>query len=251
MGLLKKGDKGQDVKELQKMLQELDYDVPITGVYDAATFNAVMNFQSRHLDKHGKPLEIDGKTGDLTMWALQNPKPKVTIGSIDFKKMPATSFGGNPIGRKALQAAVNEFIAGAGEIGGNNKGKWVKKYLKPTGLAEGNSWCAAFISWCFLEAVGGDLNKMPFSYTAGARNIFNQFKKKGWVLNSQAIPEPGDIASWWRISMPSGFGHIAIVHHYEDGFLYTIEGNKAANVAGFTYVKTRLDRFLGFGRIMG
>ena len=128
----------------------------------------------------------------------------------------------------------------------------MKKYLQPTGLAEGNSWCAAFVSWCFLQAANGDTSKMPFKYTAGARNIYNQFKSNGMSIaatDNGFVPQPGDIVAWWRVSMPSGLGHIGIVHHFEDGFIYTIEGNKAANVAGFSYIKTRLDKVLGFGRV--
>ena len=92
---------------------------------------------------------------------------------------------------------------------------------------------------------------MPFKYNAGAKNIYNQFKQKGWTFDANdpvKLPEPGDIVGWWRTSLASGKGHIAIVHHYKDGFLYTLEGNKAANVAGFSYVKTRMDKLLGYGR---
>jgi peptidoglycan hydrolase-like protein with peptidoglycan-binding domain len=250
MALLKKGDTGQAVKDLQLLLQELDYNVPITGIYDTATYNAVLNFQARHLDIQGNPLGMDGKTGDLTMWALRNPRPKAATGAIDYSVMPDISLGGTEIGRAALRIAIDELKAGAGEVGGNNMGPWVKKYLAPTGLAEGNSWCAAFVSWCFLQAAGGNKANMPFSYSAGARNVFNQFKTKGWIIdNSLDIPKPGDIVVWWRVSLPSGYGHIGIVHHFADGFVYTIEGNKASSVAGFSYVKTSMDKFLGFGRV--
>jgi CHAP domain/Putative peptidoglycan binding domain len=251
MDILKKGSTGKPVKELQLLLQELDHNVPITSVYDTATFNAVSTFQASHLNEHGKPLEVDGKVGDITMWALKNPRSKVVSTEINYKQFPSET-GGHPTGRLALQFAIDELKAGAGEVGGNNKGKWVKKYLAPTGIAEGNSWCAAFVSWCFLQAVGGDKSKMPFNYTAGARNIFNQFKAKGWHFSGTEPgfePQPGDIVAWWRVSMPSGLGHIGIVHHYKDGFLYTIEGNKAANVAGFSYVKTRMDKTLGYARV--
>jgi hypothetical protein len=252
MELLKKGSTGPKVKELQKLLRELDFDVPVTSVFDTATYNAVRTFQAAHLDKHGKPLEVDGKVGAITMRALQNPRGKVITSDINYKVMLGHDLGGHPTGRRALYFAIEELKAGAGEIGGNNKGKWVKKYLQPTGLAEGNSWCAAFISWCFLQAADGDKTKMPFKYTAGARNIYNQFKANGRHFeddNPDFIPQPGDIVAWWRVSKPSGLGHIGIVHHFEDGFIYTIEGNKAANVAGFSYVKTRLDKVLGFGRV--
>ena len=252
MSILKKGSTGKEVKNLQLLLQELDFNVLITSVFDVATFNAVRAFQASHLDKHGRALEVDGKVGDITMWALQNPRNKVVFGDIDFKRMPDVAKGGHLTGRLALQFAINELRAGAGEIGGNNRGKWVKKYLQPSGLTEGNSWCAAFVSWCFLQAVDGDKTKMPFTYEAGVRKFFNQFKNRGWHFNGNEpgfVPKPGDIISWWRLSMSSGLGHIGIIHHFEDGFIYTIEGNKAANVAGFSYVKTRMDKLLGYGRI--
>lgn len=250
MAFLKRGSRGAEVRELQEILRELDYDIAVTGVFDNATYKAVRNFQSRHLDKHGIPLEIDGVVGDLTRWALRNPKTKVLGGVINYGEMPQIDLGGSGLGRSALEFAIAELNAGAGEEGGNNRGPWVKKYLQPCGLGEGHSWCAAFVSWCFLQAAGGDKKSMPFKYNAGARNIFNQLKKNNWIYDSTEVnPEPGDIVAWWRVSLSSGFGHIGIVHHYRDGFLYTLEGNKAANVAGFSYVKTRLDKVLGFGRL--
>lgn len=250
MTFLKKGSTGPDVQTLQNILRELDYDVPVTGVFNTATQKAVKHFQSSHLDKHNTPLVVDGEVGDLTWWALQNPRSIVSGGDIDFSIPPDTSLGGAAVGRKALEFAINELRSGAGEVGGNNKGPFVKKYMQPTGLGEGNAWCAGFISWCFLQAAEGDKAAMPFRYTAGARNIFNQFKNKGWLLNSDITNlQPGDLVCWWRVSMPSGLGHIALVHHFKDGFLYTIEGNKAANVAGFSYVKTRMEKVLGYGRV--
>ncbi len=250
MTFIKKGSTGAAVKELQNILRELDYNIPVTGVFDTTTYNAVRNFQSRHLDKHNRPLEVDGKVGDITWWALKNPRNKVQGGVIDYRLIPPVEMGESSMGRSALQFAIWELNAGAGEQGGNNMGPWVRKYLQPVGLREGNSWCAAFISWCFLQAAGGNRKNMPFKYSAGARNIYNQLKKKGFIYDANArVPLPGDIVSWWRVSIPSGLGHIAIVHHYKDGFLYTLEGNKAANVAGFSYVKTRMDRLLGYGRV--
>ena len=250
MTFIKKGSQGAAVTELQNILRELDYNILVTGIFDTATYKAVRNFQSRHLDKHNIPLEVDGEVGEITWWALQNPRNKVQGGAIDYGAIPASSFGGSTIGRTALKFAIEELNAGAGEVGGNNKGPWVKKYLQPVGLSEGNSWCAAFISWCFLQAAGGDKKSMPFKYSAGARNIYNQLKQKGFIYDAVKTPPlPGDIVTWWRVSLSSGFGHIAIIHHYKDGFLYTLEGNKAANVAGFSYIKTRMDKLLGYGRV--
>jgi len=250
-GLLKKGSAGELVRELQTILNELDYAVPVNGVFDAKTEQAVKDFQGAHVDKHQQPLTIDGVVGQLTWWALENPRPRVVAGVIAYDKLPPTEHGESPLGRAALRVAISELKAGAGEVGGNNKGPWVRKYMEPAGLSDGYPWCAAFVSWCFLQAVGGDRRDMPFNYSAGARDIFNQLKNKGWSFTgeSEKQPKPGDIVCWWRTSLASGNGHIGIVHHCKDGFLYTIEGNKAANVAGFCYVKTRMDKLLGFARI--
>lgn len=252
MELLKKGMQGPLVRSLQQVLLELDFNLPVTGVFDNATYTAVRSFQASHLDKHGVPLKVDGVVGDITWWALNNPRTRVSHGVIDFSLMPDQALGGSTLGRSALLTSIEELKNGAGEIGGNNRGRWVKKYLEPAGLGEGNAWCAAFLSWCFLQAAGGDKKKMPFRYSAGARDIFNQLKNKGLDFKSTDttfMPQPGDIVAWWRVSMSSGFGHIGIVHHVKDGFLYTIEGNKAANVAGFDYVKTSMDKILGYGRV--
>lgn len=249
---LKKGAQGASVKELQETLRELDYNITVDGDFGNETYKAVMAFQAGHLDKHGVPLKIDGAVGDITWWALKNPRVTVSSGVIDYKTMPPASMGGSALGRGALQVAIKEMIAGAREIGGNNMGPFVKKYLAPAGLPEGNSWCAAFMSWCFLQAANGSKSAMGFNYTASARNVFDQLKKKGQTfsgITDNLTPEPGDLVVWWRVSLPSYHGHIGIVHHISDGFLYTIEGNKAANVAGFSYVQTRMDKLLGFARV--
>src|ERR1700730_16948026 len=110
MTILKKGSQDPLVTELQNILRELDYDIPVTGVFDADTYKAVRNFQSSHLNKQNTPLVVDGVVGDLTWWALQNPRSIVIGGVIDYSVMPDVSFGGVPVGRSALQVAINEVL---------------------------------------------------------------------------------------------------------------------------------------------
>jgi hypothetical protein len=125
-------------------------------------------------------------------------------------------------------------------------GPSVKKYLQPEGLPEGNSWCAAFVRLCFLQAAGGDKKTMPFKYSAGAKNIFNQLKHKGLVYDANVVePCPGDIVSWWRVDKTSGFSHIGIVHHFNDGFLYTIEVIRRQTSPGFHILKHEWINYLG------
>jgi peptidoglycan hydrolase-like protein with peptidoglycan-binding domain len=247
--LLRKGDQGPRVREVQALLVDKGFltDEEISGTFDHETYLAIRTFQSQNLDENGHPLVVDGKVGELTWWSLHNPKPIIVPPSaVDFTRMPPASAGGSTTGRAALAAAIAELKQRAGEVGGNNRGPFVKKYL--AGLAaEGNPWCAGFVSFCFTNAPAG----IPFAYTVGARDILHQFKQKGWAHKpgSDHTPLPGDVVVWWREQPTSMRGHVGIVHQVTNGFLYTIEGNKSPNVQGFSYVFSRMEKLLGFGHV--
>lgn len=244
---LKKGAKGQSVETLQKLLRKAGFEIVVDGDFGRQTQKAVRAFQTENLDKHGWPLVVDGTVGPLTWWSLKYRRRKVLpIHEEALKKNPSKTLGGSKWGRAALKKAIKEMKAGATEIGGNNRGPWVKKYLN--GLApEGSHWCAAFVSWCYSQNKKG----MPFDYCLGARATLRQFAKKRWdlKLDTGQTPEPGDIVCWWRESYSGWKGHIGLVHKVEDGYLYTIEGNKKNKVSGCTYVLSRMEKLLGFGRV--
>lgn len=246
--VLKLGAKGTDVWQLAEFLVSRGYlDKPIRQ-FDLEVRRAVRNFQASQVDPRGRPLVVDGIAGPLTWWAIKNEnnvKVLSTLNIDDYLKMPS---GGTSSGRAALKAAIGEMKAGAKEIDANNNGKWVRKYLN--GLAtEGNNWCAGFTSWCYSHAKGG----IPFTYSLGAQNILNQFRKRDWVYDlSEETPQPGDIVVWWRGKTKTWFGHIGLIHRFNDGILYTIEGNRGgfpAPVKGFDYVAERMNKLLGFGRV--
>jgi peptidoglycan hydrolase-like protein with peptidoglycan-binding domain len=250
--MLKKGDQNPDVAELQRLLTERGYPVTADGIFGTRTHQAVRAFQSQNLDQHGQPLVVDGRVGPLTWWSLIHPKPDIESYSIiDWSQMPPPESGGSALGRAALSAAIGELNAGACEVGGNNCGPWVRKYLEPAGLPEGNSWCASFVSWCYMQATGGDGGGMPFAYSPGARALLRQFKDKAWVHGPQSgyKPQPGDVVVWWRVQLSGWQGHAGLVHQISNGILYTIEGNRSPRVQGFSYVFSRMDKLLGFGHV--
>ena len=162
---LKKGAVGQEVRQLQELLIEKGYPVVVDGDFGNQTYRAVRAFQAQNLDQHGQPLVVDGKVGPLTWWSLNHAKVFIELPvPVDFTQMPAIEEGGSDLGRKALELAISEMNAGAREIGGNNQGPYVEKYLNSIAPA-GSSWCAALVSWCFSQVDG----EMPFSYPLGAR----------------------------------------------------------------------------------
>jgi len=256
MTTLKIGDKGPEVFKLTKKLTEMGLLKEATNEFDSTVRRAVKVFQSRMIDSRGKPLEVDGIVGALTLWAIYQTDCTVLFDKMvvdDFKNMPPIESGGSPIGRAALKVALEELSKGAGEVGGNNSGPFVAKYHKMSVEAANKAkyaWCAAFVSFCFNKAAVNTNLKMPFKYTGGAQNILNQAKD-----NSQAIvfrtgerdPEPGDVVVWKRGS-EAWMGHTGIVYDYHDGILYVVEGNRGpfpSRVMVFDYVSSRMDTLLG------
>lgn len=244
--VLKKGAKGAEVRELQDLLVKKGFDLVIDGDFGPGTFSAVKAFQSQNLDQDGRPLTVDGVVGPLTWWSLRNPKPDVaTVHGVDFTVMPPDDAGGSERGRAALEAAIGQLNANAREIGGNNRGEFVRRYLNGI-VEEGNSWCAGFVSWCYSQHPDG----IPFNYTVGARDVLNKFRRKGWgyKLEDGVTPEPGDVVVWKREGA-AWMGHVGLVYQTIDGKLYTIEGNRSPRVQGFDYVLSRMEKLLGFGRV--
>jgi hypothetical protein len=245
---LKPGRRGKDVQRLTRLLVDRGHLERTTSQYSKRVTAAVLEFQARHVDSRGRPLVADGIVGPLTWWALQHPENRALLVKPPAARAANMPRGGTPAGRAALRAAIAEMKAGACEVGANNAGRWVNKYLNGIVAAPAN-WCAGFVSWCYSQAAGGT----PFTYSLGARHIREQFRRRGWHFEARdREPEPGDIIVWWR-GQPEGWqGHIGLVHHVADGILHTIEGNKGgfpAPVGAFDYVLGRIDKLLGFGRV--
>ena len=63
--LLRRGDRGEDVKVLQRLLRSIDYDLEIDGVFGRITLECVKSFQGSN------GLKRDGIVGPLTWGKLQ------------------------------------------------------------------------------------------------------------------------------------------------------------------------------------
>jgi hypothetical protein len=252
MTLLKPGDHGPDVTRLQHLLNDRGRTTSVNGIFDEGTREAVLDFQEQNLDPEGQPLVVDGWVGPLTLWSLNHSKPPAAIlRAVDFRQMPALASGGSAMGRAALEVALDELRQGAGEVGGDNRGPSVKKYLAPAGLSEGQPWCAAFVSWCFFHAAGEQQPAMPFAYQVGARRLLRAFQPRGWTHGpgEAYAPVPGDLAFWWRKQPEGSLGHVGFVYEVKDGIVYTVEGNRSPKVAGFHHVLGRMEQLLGFGHV--
>ena len=140
--------------------------------------------------------------------------------------------GGSERGRAAVAVAIDELKAGAGEVGGNNRGPFVRRYLN--GLApegEDGPWCAGFLSFCFAQNPAG----MPFGYTVGARNILREFKDNGWTQppNSGYSPKPGDVVCGGASRCPRARATLAWLINCATGFSTPSRVTRARVCRGF------------------
>mgnify|MGYP000522592227 CR=1 FL=1 len=104
-----------------------------------------------------------------------------------------------------------------GNAGSANYTKYWRD-IKPS--YQGQPWCAAFISWCFMKAFGLDnakklLKHWPYVYCPTLGNLFTKY----------ANPQRGDIVIFYRNGT---FAHTGIVTKVEGDKFYTIEGNTSA-----------------------
>ena len=141
-----------------------------------------------------------------------------------------------------LSIAKAEMASGAQEIGGNNRGPFVAKYLAPSGLRPPQPWCAAFISWCLLEATT-KLGLPSLPYFVSAREMFNWAKASGYLV---VEPRPGSLVFFSRGGLFSWKGHCGIVASVTPSTVTVIEGNKSPRVQKFTYKRSRIPQLLGF-----
>ena len=87
---------------------------------------------------------------------------------------------------------------------------------------QGEPWCDAFVSWCFLKTFGADMAQKLLCgglysyYTPASANCFKAHKQ--W----HTTPRMGDVVYF---QVGSNIGHTGIVEDFRNGYVITIEGN--------------------------
>lgn len=117
---------------------------------------------------------------------------------------------------KKNNAYLDNKTANAGE---SNYTKYWRD-LKPEW--QGEPWCDAFVSWCFLKTFGADMAQKLLCgglysyYTPASANYFKAHKQ--WYTT----PRSGDVVYF---QVGGNIGHTGIVEDYKNGYVITIEGN--------------------------
>ena len=126
-----------------------------------------------------------------------------------------TTWNSAALQERTLFVARSQQKEGVKEVG-NNWGPVVKMYLKVAGLRSPAPWCAAFLTWCLVEA-GADRKKLP-------KNPASTYFWWKWAKDTDrtmVTPGRGNVFVW----NGKGGGHIGLITGIDRGMLTTIEGN--------------------------
>lgn len=205
--ILRRGEVGSRVLDLQKLLRTFGIGVALDGVFGGETEEAIREVQE------ALGLQVDGVPGPKTLAALegaiqaqrggQDPVTRArTLGERCVALAQEELRRGvkaNPYGQPNTGLRVREYLAGClRDLNGDGKVDPNEKLR----LTEGN-WCAAFQSWLLEQCLApGEIR--PHLYRAGVVEIEADAKRLGLfhprkeVLSVDWLPMPGDLVLWDR-----------------------------------------------------
>lgn len=209
---LKRGSKGKKVKIVQEWLCLNNINLAIDSSFGPATEHAVLAFQK----KNG--LKPDSIVGPKTFASLTRPMAD----AVAPLKVNHTN-----LGRAVVACAKQHLKAGPREIGGQNRGPWVRLYMKGN---EGNEWpwCAGFVSYVLAQSALAVGAEVPVVSTFSCDTLAASAKEGGIFLpgtkaRKDARLKGGSIFLSRRTS--TDWTHTGIVLSAGDEVFETIEGN--------------------------
>lgn len=208
----KKGDKGKEVKLIQEWLSLNGYGVCIDGDFGPATDYAVRDFQRK------KRLKIDGIVGKKTFAKLIIPMRN---------SLNRISPEGKSLGELVVSYAEQHLKENPREMGGQNKGPWVRLYMKGKEGLEW-AWCAGFACFILRQACMSLGVPLPLKTSVSCDSLAGNAKGNGIFINESKITDksqitPGSLFLNRRTS--TDWVHAGIVVRADDEVFEAIEGN--------------------------
>lgn len=211
-GDYRKGDKGRKVKLIQEWLCLQGFYVAIDSDFGPATERAVREFQKK------SGLKPDGVVGKNTFARLIKPMTAA------LNPVPAD---GKSLGKTVVAYAEQHLKNSPREIGGQNRGPWVRLYMNGNEGPEW-SWCAGFASFILKQAAQTLEMPLPIKISVSCDVLAEQAKQKGLFLSEtkardRQLIKPGALFLVRRTK--TDWVHTGIVLKADAEVFYTIEGN--------------------------
>jgi hypothetical protein len=113
------------------------------------------------------------------------------------------------------------------EVGGQNRGPWVRLYMR--GEEGAQRWCAGFVSWCLESAARAQGATMPLRRASSCAALAGDAAAKGLLLTSAV----GRLRPGHFFLLPSAttgeWTHVGIVRTLGATTFDTIEGNSSTS----------------------
>ena len=205
--LIQRGDRGDQVEDVQQALQDAGFDLAVDGIFGEQTEDAVRQFQA------GNGLEIDGIVGSQTLITLGLNGP--FGGTVDLRSEivrivneERQRWAGKAETDADMTPVLQDYYAtGVGE-------QIAAEDLQDPSWQENHPWSAVFISWVMRTAGAGDMftySRAHKSYIAAAKrnresgNANNPF----WAFRiDELAPKVGDLVCTARANSGATYDNI-------------------------------------------
>jgi peptidoglycan hydrolase-like protein with peptidoglycan-binding domain len=207
---LKRNDKGKGVKAVQEWLTLHHNHVSTDGDFGPATEAAVIQFQKK------RKLGGTGVVDEATWKKLVEPLAAA---------LAPISPNGKSFSRLVVAYARQHLRQHPREIGGDNRGPWVRLYMDGN---EGDTWfwCAGFATYCLRQAAETLGVEVPIERTYSCDVIATEAKREArFIPEASAVGKvkPGSLFLVRRTS--NDWTHVGIVVKAAQETFQTVEGN--------------------------
>jgi peptidoglycan hydrolase-like protein with peptidoglycan-binding domain len=211
-GPMRSGDRGVETKRVQEWLTYHGHAVVIDGQFGPATRRALGEFQD------ARKLPVSGETDQQTFDALVEPMVAA------MRPIPVE---GRPLAALLLAYAQQHWRQHPREIGGENRGPWVRLYMAGN---EGREcpWCAGFATFVLRQACRTLNIEMPYPYAFGCDYLAGVALSRHSLLRVRSESESSAVRPGYLFLIPKSpttYSHIGIVESVAAGTFTTIEGN--------------------------
>ncbi|MEI2457101.1 MULTISPECIES: peptidoglycan-binding domain-containing protein [Lysobacter] len=198
-GALSQGASGAATKRVQEWLGYHGNGTPVDGKFGPATGRALAEFARR------KQLGFSGVLDEALWEALIEPLARIVA-------LPAVA-PSKPYAQAVRWFAEQHLAAHPIELGGANRGPWVRLYMKGS-QGDAMLWCAGFVSFVLRQAAEALGGAPPIAGSFGCDELAAQAKQVGRFVAGRSVTGGRDIAA------PGGCG-IFLVRKTASDWIHT------------------------------
>jgi Putative peptidoglycan binding domain len=219
-----RGDKGLAVRRVQEWLNLRGYGLSIDGDFGHVTEDGVMGFQRAHR------LRPTGRVGERTFASLVSPMASALRRQ---KRKPSR------LAAAILACADAHLAQHPREVGGPNRGPWVRLYMNGV---EGQPWCAGFVSFVLAQGAAAARVPMPIAGSVSCDELAAQARAKDILVAEENRAGLGAGAIFLVRKTPTDWTHTGFVAEARPDLFTTIEGNTNDDGEREGYEVCRLSR---------